>query len=155
MFQSILGKNRGSCLRLRLVRSLRTGGIYLISGSLFISLKTIFSSQLFLLLPISQSVDPCSMSCPIVYQLYLWSQSGTNSGHEEGQDEREWGRINANALSWLENYTGKPSWARLLLYMTRKNNPRKTGLIRDCIPVVAKICVLRRVITGSHNWKIK
>lgn len=67
----LLEKNRGSCLHLRLARTLRTGGISLISGCPFISLKTTCRSQLFLSLPLSQSVDPCFMSCPMVYQLYL------------------------------------------------------------------------------------
>lgn len=63
------------------------------------------------------------MSCPTVYQLYLWSQSGTNPGHKEGQDERECGRIKANALSPLENYHRQTIVGKSAIVYDKKEQP--------------------------------
>lgn len=76
---------RGASLCLRCVgRSLKIGGVYLTSGSPFVSLKTSLGVNYSFYPPLSQTVDPCSMSCPTVYWLPLipvgckpWSQGGT------------------------------------------------------------------------------
>lgn len=101
-FRHKLGKNRGPPLHLTWVGSLRTDGIYLISGFLFISLKTPLGVSYPFYLPISQSVDSCSMSCSMTLNS---SQAQTLGTRRERQDEREYGRIKTNKCSSpLENH---------------------------------------------------
>lgn len=115
-----------------------------------------FWSQVFLLFsykPVSRSTSHVLFLGllalpPITVGYKPWSQGGTRWN-------RIWGNQGKCIIAIRKITTCKVvDGSAVAMFMRRACNPGNISLTEDCTPIVAKICITKRMRNGSYCWNI-